>query len=109
MDLVALLDKCTLREAACQLNDWFPAAATCREPLPRQRVTKGNISVNPPLTFTLRGVDGAHEYLATRQIDACTAARFGVGFYGGPGLMSGRVVIPIHDECGHLVAYAGRE
>jgi hypothetical protein len=37
-----------------------------------------------------------------------TAARFGVGFYGGPGLMSGRVVIPIHDAHGQLVAYAGR-
>ena len=108
LDLVALLDRCTLREAACQLKDWFPEASTCREPMPRQRVTKGNICVNPPLTFTLRGVDGAHEYLAARQIDGYTAARFGVGFYGGPGLMSGRLVIPIHDECGRLVAYAGR-
>ncbi|MCC6863156.1 MAG: hypothetical protein IT158_31560 [Bryobacterales bacterium] len=31
-----------------------------------------------------------------------------VGFYAGPGLMSGRVVIPIHDPRGRLVAYAGR-
>ena len=28
--------------------------------------------------------------------------------YRGPGLMSGRVVIPIHDERGRWVAYAGR-
>lgn len=66
------------------------------------------MGVNPPLTFTLRGVDAAHAYLAARAVDQRTAARFGVGFYGGPGIMSGRVVIPIHDEHGRLVAYAGR-
>jgi DNA primase len=108
LDLVALLDKCTLREAAGHLKDWFPGAATCGDPVLRQRVTKGNISVNSPLKFTLRGVDGSHAYLATRQIDGRTAARFGVGFYAGPGIMSGRVVIPIHDEWGRLMAYAGR-
>lgn len=108
LDLVALLDKCTLREAAGHLKDWFPGVATCGGPPSRQRVTKGNISVNPPLKFTLRGVDSRHAYLAAREIDERTAARFGVGFYPGPGIMIGRVVIPIHDEWGRLVAYAGR-
>jgi len=108
LDLVSLLEKCTLREAACYLKGWFPDAGTCGDQIPRQRVTKENISVNPALKFTLRGVDGAHAYLVARQIDGRTAARFGVGFYPGPGIMSGRVVIPIHDECGRLVAYAGR-
>ena len=37
-----------------------------------------------------------------------TAAHFGVGYYAGPGLMHGRVVIPIHDDRGQLLAYAGR-
>jgi DNA primase len=108
LDLVALLNQCTLREAALQLKEWFPGAAACGDPPPRQRVTKGKIPANPPLPFTLRGVDGSHAYLAARDIDARTAARFGSGFYGGPGFMSGRVVIPIHDERGRLVAYAGR-
>lgn len=49
-----------------------------------------------------------HPYLAQRGIDSATAAEFGVGFYPGPGLMSGRVVIPIHNLHGQLVAYAGR-
>ena len=97
-----------LREAALQLQDWLPGAATRRERPSRQRVTKENICDNPPLRFTLRGVDGSDAYLAAREIQAGTAARFGVGFYRGPGLMSGRVVIPIHDERGRLVAYAGR-
>ena len=108
LDLVALLNQCTLREAALQLQDWLPGAATRRERASRQRVTKENICDNPPLRFTLRGVDGSDAYLAAREIHEGTAARFGVGFYRGPGLMSGRVVIPIHDERGRLVAYAGR-
>jgi len=53
-------------------------------------------------------VDSAHAYVAARAIGRPVAERFGVGFYGGPGLMSGRVVFPIHDEWGRLVAYAGR-
>ena len=108
LDLVALLNQCTLREAALQLRDWFPGAAMRGEQSTRQRVTKGNICVNPPLKFTLRGVDGGHVYLAAREIQESTAVRFGVGFYRGPGLMSGRIVIPIHDEGGRLVAYVGR-
>lgn len=108
LDLVAVLDRCSLREAALQLTAWFPDVARQVEPITRQRVTKGKIAVNPPLTFRLRGVDGSHAYLTTRNIDGRTAATFGVGFYGGPGLMNRRMVIPIHDEGGRLVAYAGR-
>ena len=37
-----------------------------------------------------------------------TAVGFGVGFFPGKGSMTGRVVIPIHDREGKLVAYAGR-
>jgi len=33
---------------------------------------------------------------------------FGVGFYAGPGLLSGRLVIPLHNAQGELVAYCGR-
>jgi DNA primase len=109
LDLVALLNKCTLREAALQLQDWFAGGTTSGDQPIKQRVTKGKISFNPALPFTLRDVDGGHAYIrSTREINERTAVRFGVGFYGGPGLMSGRVVIPIHDEFGRLVAYAGR-
>jgi len=108
LDLVARLNQCTLREAALQLQDWLPAAPTGDAPANRQRVTKGRSWVNPPLPFTLRGVDSAHEYLTARAIQERTAARFVVGFYRGPGVMSGRLVIPMHDEHGRLVAYAGR-
>jgi DNA primase len=61
-----------------------------------------------PLGFTLRPIDSAHWYLQQRGIDAATATHFGVGYYDGPGLMHQRVAIPIHDERGQLLAYAGR-
>jgi DNA primase len=37
-----------------------------------------------------------------------TARTFGIGFYAGKGLLRGRIVIPIHNESGELIAYAGR-
>jgi DNA primase len=46
--------------------------------------------------------------LCQRGIERATAVEFGVGLYSGPGLMSGRIVIPIGNERGEIVAYAGR-
>ena len=63
---------------------------------------------NKPLKFQLKGVDHEHAYLKERGITAETAQAFGVGYFGGKGSMHGRVVIPIHNERGELVAYAGR-
>jgi len=63
---------------------------------------------NPPLKFTLQNLDQAHPYLAKRGLSASTIETFGVGYHGGKGMMQGRVVIPIHNESGELVAYAGR-
>jgi Toprim domain/DNA primase catalytic core, N-terminal domain len=60
------------------------------------------------LNFKLTGIDCAHPYLAGRGITEKTAVEFGVGFYAGPGLMHGRLVIPIHNAEGELVAYCGR-
>jgi len=108
LDLVALLEGCAVREAALLLRDGFAVAAMPDEVRTKQRVTKRKVFCNPPLNFTLRGVDCAHAYLSGRGIATRTAARFGVGFYPGPGLMRGRVVIPIHNEGGGLVGYAGR-
>jgi DNA primase len=47
-------------------------------------------------------------YLTARSITPETAAHFRVGFFAGRGSMAGRVVIPIHNQAGELVAYAGR-
>lgn len=63
-------------------------------------------AVNPPLTFELR-LEAEHPYFAQRELDAATIAEFGLG-YASRGMMKGRICIPICDEDGQLVAYAGR-
>ena len=63
---------------------------------------------NKPLDFTLKSVDASHEYLQKRGIHQDVAELFGVGYFFGKGSMSNRVVIPIHNRAGELVAYAGR-
>ena len=63
---------------------------------------------NKPSSFALSHIDCSHPYLAGRGIDPETARHFGIGYNRGQGSMADRIVIPIHDENGFLVAYAGR-
>ena len=70
--------------------------------------TPETAKVNPPLTFALKSLDPAHPYLTERRLTTETIAHFGVGWCTGKGIMAGRVAIPIHNEQGELVAYAGR-
>jgi DNA primase len=114
LDFVAAMEQCSLREAALRLQQWFgvrtsglqlyPAAAGRQ----KRKLVRKEEGSNLPLRFALTGVEGHHPYLAQRGIDPPTVVEFGVGFYPGPGLMSGRIVIPIRNQHGQLVAYAGR-
>jgi DNA primase len=107
LDLVAAMEGCSIREAALRLAvSPVSGGATPSPPAQRQLVTKKR-TINSPLNFSLT-LDRRHAYLARRGIDAATADRFGVGYYGGGGLLSGRIAIPIHDEHNRLVAYCGR-
>jgi len=63
---------------------------------------------NKPLGFELKGIDHAHPYLAARDIEKETAEYIGFGFFSGKGSMSGRIVIPIENGLGKIVAHAGR-
>lgn len=114
LDFVAAMEKCSVREAACRLQRWFGVGASSklqpREPrgLQKVKLVREKEGCNPPLRFVLTGVDHGHGYLQQRGIDRATAVEFGVGFYGRPGLLSGRIVIPIRNAQGQLVAYAGR-
>jgi DNA primase len=123
MDFVALMEKCSIRDAAVKLQKWFSTDSNFApehnrtghiEPkLVSKREREGsadlNVSTsNRPLEFTLKGIDATHEYIAQRAITPETAATFGVGFFPGRGSMFGRVVIPICNRNGELVAYAGR-
>jgi DNA primase len=119
LDLVAAIENCSVRDAALKLKNWYslpppgqdaaPPAKPAKEAEPAREGRAGDSGQpNKPLNFTLKGIDRAHPYLAQRGIDKETAEYFGVGFFSGKGSMAGRMVIPIENERGELVAYAGR-
>jgi DNA primase len=119
LDLVAAIENCSVRDAALKLKDWFsvrtpgqnsvPSAKPAKDAQPAREEKAGDGGEpNKPLNFTLKGIDHAHPYLAQRGIDKETAEYFGVGFFSGKGSMAGRIVIPIENETGELIAYAGR-
>jgi len=111
LDLVAQVERCSLRQAALRLQEWFGVERTAFRPAtraPEKQLSKEKVKEPVPLRFSLRPIDPGHWYLKQRGIQVDTAAHFGVGYYAGPGLMRGRVVIPIHNERSQLVAYAGR-
>lgn len=137
LDFVALMEGCSIREAAERLAEWYaiPAApenipgvqrgvppkaedktelvagskpATEKEVRGPEPETGETTEENKPLAFSLRGIDSGHPYLAKRGITRATAEFFGVGFFPGKGSMQGRVVFPIHNPSGELIAYAGR-
>jgi DNA primase len=63
---------------------------------------------NKPLTFALKGIDPSHPYLKQRGVSEETARVFGAGHFSGNGSMKDRIVFPITNRGGELVAYAGR-
>lgn len=63
---------------------------------------------NTPLPFAFKHLDPNHPYFKERGFLPETIAFFEAGYHGGKGIMHGRVVIPIHNVQGELVAYAGR-
>jgi DNA primase len=72
-----------------------------------QAATRAATIVNAPLDFELRGIDPEHPYLKERGFSDDTIMHFGLGFCNR-GLMAGRVVIPLRDQQGQLIGYAGR-
>ena len=118
LDFVAAMEKCSVRDAGLKLQTWFSVAAVGQPPLPATKPAEVSELVtekvgdrgerNKPLGFRLQGIDYLHPYLARRGVDPETAEYFGIGFFAGKGSMSGRIVIPIENENGELVAYAGR-
>jgi DNA primase len=129
LDFVAAMEQCSVRDAAIKLQMWFlvPAAggshelvgkephaetSAGKEPEPQRVPEKNNgageSESNKPLTFKLQNADGNHPYLRERGVTEEIAKQFGVGFFPGKGSMQNRIVIPIHNRDGELVAYAGR-
>ena len=108
LDFVALMEHVGVRQAALLISEWFKPGEAPRPPSHHLAGAPGpKVQVNRPLPFALTGLDAAHPYLADRGLLPATVHQFGLG-YCSRGLLAGRVAIPIHDEQGHLVAYAGR-
>ena len=64
------------------------------------------VPVNTPLSFSLQLDDGG-PYLKSKGVCDEAARIFGIGI-AKRGTMRGRIVIPIHNAKGELVAYSGR-
>lgn len=121
LDFVAAMEDCSVRDAALKLQEWFqldaPTAAKTEAQKTSELARKEDqaagsggeaVTENTPLKFELKGVDPNHVYVRDRGITLPVAELFGIGLFAGKGVMSGRVVIPIHNQHGQLLAYAGR-
>lgn len=106
-DFVAEMERCSIREAALHLQHSVAESESPRAASRNQEPVPGTPE-NRPLSFILRNIDPEHPYIASRGLSEHTARYFGVGYYDGSGFLRGRVVIPIHNEHGELVAYSGR-
>ena len=130
IDFVAKKENIGFREAALLIGEWFPevenngfkqrdqipksciaedaprsrSAERRREGLPQEAESE---TPNKPLGFALQHLDSGHPYLSERRLSVAAIAEFGLG-YCQKGSMTGRIVIPIHNLEGQLVAYAGR-
>ncbi len=111
LDFVAALEHCNIREAALKLQSWFVAGesdqASTETRVEQTEESPADVSINPVLPFTLR-VDASHEYGLSRGLRKETLEHFGAGLCISKGTFSGRFVIPLHNEHGELVGYAGR-
>ena len=108
LDFVAAMERCSLYDAGEKLKTMISSLPQEKQIANQKELVTERRKVSLPLAFALRGVDCTHPYLADRGIDKETALTFGVGFYSGPGLMHRRLVIPIHNAEGELIAYCGR-
>jgi hypothetical protein len=108
IDLVAIMERCSFRQAGLRLQDWFSVGASHAAPVRAPAMAASAAQPNRPLGFALQRIDTGHPYLTHRGICPATARWFGVGMYRGNGFLTGRCVIPIRDEQSRLVAYVGR-
>lgn len=126
LEFVSEKEEVSLRQAALLLVDWFALPKSGKadqsekrkvdqlQSLPSAEKAKAKVdhkvtsdAPNRPLGFQLKNLDVQHPYLHERGITKKCIAEFGVG-YCEQGSMKGRVVIPVHNKDGQLVAYAGR-
>jgi DNA primase len=83
-----------------------PGHAGSKQGKPASREGEGG---NSPLSWQHENLEFEHPYLLkTRGFTSDILREFGVGFYPRRGMMHGRVVFPIRNIEGQLIAYVGR-
>jgi DNA primase len=116
IDFVALMEQCSVYDAAKRIEEWFPAGSGDAATKPARESGKNHSGLenpataadhNKPLAFTLKDVNPSHPMIQERGISVETAREFGMGFFPGKGSMAGRIVFALHED-GKLVGYAGR-
>lgn len=111
LDFVAIVEDVEIRQAGLLMKKWFKIDSQKDEKMAKKeregKKEEVNEEVNKPLTFKLKNLDYDHPYLKERGIKKETIKEFGLG-YCKRGILKGRIAIPVHDEKGELVAYAGR-
>jgi DNA primase len=116
MDNGDVHDPHSVRKTALKLQNHFNLRSQGTPPprvekaKPEQRVKEKEnkqVLVNAPLDFELKDLDAEHPYLKSRGFNAETIERFGLGFCSR-GYHKGRIAIPLHNDEGKLVGYAGR-
>lgn len=122
LDFVSRKENISIREAAIRIAEWFNLSFTkpvrnktaksdgeevdTQQDESEQPLSRGS-EVNKPLGFQLQNLDARHPYLTERGLTPESIAEFGLGLCS-KGSMAGRIVIPIHNLEGQIVAYAGR-
>lgn len=98
-----------LRKTAVKLQKEFGLGSDTppRNDIPPESKPTIQAVVNAPLDFELKTLDASHPYLRNRGFTAETISTFGLG-YCGKGYLKGRIAIPLHDQLGQLIGYAGR-
>jgi DNA primase len=133
LDFIAEMDKVSIHAAAVKAIEWFnldreavtghkeeehqPEQADEKPDRPAPQKSKptsqpttkveDTSSPNKPLKFRLDKLDQAHPYLSERGLLPETVKEFGIG-YCAKGMMTGRIAIPICNQEGAVMAYAGR-
>jgi DNA primase len=102
LDFVARMENISIRDAAVRVEEVCDLRSE-PSPLTKQKVYRDAAS----LPFRLK-LDPAHPYLSGRGVSPELAAQWGLGYCACRTIMQGSICIPIHDERGALVAYAGR-
>jgi DNA primase len=134
LDFIARKENISIHAAAIKACEWFnipleevksngksepeaeehdsTAPGTKPKPAPAPKPEDGGSPQgppNPPLKFKLEKLNRSHPYFEERGISQETVIDFGLGYFtGDKGLMVGRIVIPITNVKGEVVAYAGR-